>query len=181
MIIPGSVVRGLSAPLGTPGLMSLPSLRFSCDTLELQWQDNQRGVSCIHAATYRGWVWWSPWLKRPVIRLEDRFGRFDCLCHNGNFAAQEKDIDGDGVPEVTQIHGCTEVGRGYGEILRKDGRTQWGIKNSGATLTELIKALEDGAEKSVGPGGRMIGYHEVLLAYRWGDGCEPLGYVAPEA
>lgn len=181
MIIPGTVIRGRSEPTGTPGEMTFPAVKFSCDSQELPWHDNERGRSCIHAGVYRGWVWWSPMLRRPVIRLEDRFGRADCLVHNGNFAADERDLDGDGVPEITQVHGCTEVGRGYGNILRKDGKTQWGIKSSGPTLDALIKALENGEPHEVAASGRISGYHEVLMAYEWGAGCAPDGYVAPGA
>lgn len=180
MILPGTVIRGRSSPLGTPGALAIPGARFSCDTLELGWHGNERGRSCIHAGVFRGWVWWSPTFFRPVVRLEDRFGRQDCLLHAGNWAAEERDLDGDGVPEVAQIHGCTEVGRGYGEILRKDGAKQWGITTSGATLAALIDALADGEPRIVGPGGRMSGFHEVLLAYEWGPGCAPDGYATPE-
>lgn len=163
-MLEGTIVRQRSTPLGTPGALAL-SNGFGCDTLELPWHDNQRGVSCIVADVYEGWVWQSPMLKRLVVRLEDKHGRHDCLWHNGNFAADEKDIDGDGVPEVTQVHGCTEVGRGYGDIQRKDGKMQWGIKASGATLSELIEALRDASQ----PGG----FHRVRVQYLWAPGCEP--------
>jgi hypothetical protein len=156
------VVRQRSAPLGTPGAVTLLN-GFVSDTLELPWHGNERGRSCIAADEYRGWVWQSPTLRRPVIRLEDKHGRQDCLVHNGNWAADEVDLDGDGAPEVTQVHGCTEVGRGYGEVRRRDGRLQWGILRSGATLDELIRSLEDG----------LGGHHEVLLTYVWAPGCAP--------
>lgn len=138
---------------------------FACDTLELPWHSNERGRSCTIADTYRGRVWRSPMLGRLVVRLEDKHGRHDCLIHNGNWAADTEDLNGDGIAEVTQVHGCTEVGHGFGDLLRKDGRKQWGIMHSVPTLESLIAGLRDASQ----PGG----YHEVLIAYRWEAGCAP--------
>lgn len=163
-MILGKIARSASTPLGTPGHLILDN-GFQCDTLELPWKENKKGVSCTIADTYKGWVWMSPMLKRLVIRLEDKHGRHDCLIHNGNFAAEERDIDGDGVAEITQIHGCTEVGKGYGEIMRKDGLKQWGILNSGKALDALIESLEDPEQ----PGG----FDRVEITYRWAEGCYP--------
>lgn len=174
MIIKGEVVRRRSTPFGTPGVMSLAN-GFGCYTLELAWHDNERGKSCTAPGVDRGRVWWSPMLKRPVVRFVDRNGRHDCLIHNGNFAADEDDIDGDGVPEVTQIHGCTEVGAGYGDVMRKDGRKQWGIINSVKTLEELIASLRDTTVEGglADKDGYLSGYHEVEITYRWAEGCAP--------
>lgn len=174
MIIRGEVVRQRSTALGTPGRMLL-SNNFNCDTLELPWRNNERGKSCTKPDTYRGRVWWSPTLKRPVIRFEDKHGRKDCLAHNANFAAEERDQDGDGAAEVTQIHGCTAVGMTYGPIERKDKKMQWGIRFSGSTLDALIRSLRD---QSVEAGladedGFLSGYHDVEITYRWAPGMEP--------
>lgn len=174
MVIPGTVVRERSKPTGTPGVLRL-EIGFSCDTQELPWHGNERGRSCTKPGVDHGRVWWSPSLKRPVIRYEDRDGRQDCLVHNGNFAADTRDLDGDGVPEVTQVHGCTEVGRGYGNILRRDGRAQWGIKTSKPTLDALIASLRDPEVErpEIGAGGFLTGYHEVEITYSWAPGCAP--------
>jgi hypothetical protein len=173
MLVNGSVVREKSKPLGTPGSMRLDN-GFSCDTLELPWHNNERGKSCTLADSYHGTVWHSPMLKRLVIRLDDKNGRRDCLVHNGNFAADEADIDGDGASEVTQVHGCTEVGRGYGSIMRKDGKMQWGILGSGKTLQELIDSLRDEPRPVVVmPDGFAKGFNSVLLVYSWKEGCAP--------
>lgn len=168
------IIRSRSTPLGTPGHL-VAGNGFGCDTLELPWHNNQNGKSCTAAGIDRGRVWWSPMLGRLVIRLGNRNGRYDCLIHNGNFAADAVDLDGDGAPEVTQVHGCTEVGSGYGEILRKDGRKQWGVRNSGATLAALLASLADGSEARIGKDGFATGYHEVEITYRWAPGCNPEG------
>lgn len=148
---------------------------FFADALELGWHNNERGKSCTAPGVDRGRVWWSPTLKRLVIRYVDRNGREACMVHNGNWAAEARDIDGDGVPEVTQIHGCTEVGHGFGDILRKDGRKQWGIKSSGPTLERLIESLKIAGETdfSIDAHGFARGYHEVEITYRWAEGCAP--------
>jgi hypothetical protein len=177
-VIRGKVVRGESTPFGTPGRMALEN-DFRCDTLELGWHNNERGKSCTKADTYRGKVWWSPSLKRLVIRFEDKHGRKDCLVHNGNFAGEERDIDGDGAAEVTQIHGCTLVGVGHGDVQRKDGKMQFGIKQSGSTLAALIESLRvkdlSEADTVIEMNSDGHGFHDVEIQYRWGDGCAPEG------
>ncbi len=155
-----TITRGKSTPDGTPGRL-VTELGFSCDTLELPWLDNQRGISCIISGTYEGWIWQSPTMGRAVIRLEDKHGRRDVLIHNGNFAGDQTiDEDRDGEPDkFTQIHGCTEVGMGYGIINRPDGKgSQWGVLSSKPTLAKLVAHL--------GPGKHQF-------TYLWAEGCEP--------
>ena len=148
------IVRGKSTEEGTPGKLD-SGAGFICDTLELEWQNNKTGMSCIISDTYHASVWFSPHLNRKVIRLEDKHGRKDCLLHNMNFA-------GEGTGEITQVHGCTGVGEGFGYITRPDGGgTQWGIENSGSTLASLIAHIEERA------GNAMF-----TVTYSWGEGCE---------
>lgn len=156
----GVITRGTQADTGTPGRLILED-GFSCDTLELPWRDNQRGLSCIRPApggepeTYLAWIWQSPSMGRPVVRLEDKHGRKDCLVHNGTWAGDVMlDVDGDGEAGdlITQVHGCTLVGMGFGMIQRKDGKMQWGVLSSKDTLAKLVAHLGDGM-------------HE--LTYRW--------------
>jgi hypothetical protein len=168
-MIRGEVPRQRSTETGTPGAMALEN-GFSCDTLELGWHDNERGRSCTKADTYRGKVWYSPTLKRLVIRYEDKNGRQDCLVHNGNWAG---DADRG---EITQVHGCTEVGHGYGPLQRPDGRMQWGILHSGATLAGLIDSLRcdpGEADTVLSINGQELGFHDVEITYRWAEGCAP--------
>jgi hypothetical protein len=147
-----TITRLHTTPTGTPGGL-ISEKGFRCDTLELPWQHNRSGVSCINADTYKGRIWFSPHLNRNVVRLEDKHGRKDCLIHNGNFAGDVTQ------GYETQVHGCTEVGHGYAEIARPDGKLQHGISNSVSALATLIDRL--GA-----------GEHEFV--YVWADGCAPL-------
>ena len=144
---------------GTPGTLRSEK-GFQCDTLELPWADNQRGKSCIIADTYNGWVWHSPTMNRPVVRLEDKHGRRDCLIHNGTWAGDVGIDDNlDGKPDfVTQVHGCTLVGMGYSTIQRPDGEWQMGILSSKKTLAALVAHLGEGHHRFV---------------YVWEDGCAP--------
>lgn len=150
------IVRQKSAPEGTPGSLDTGE-GFICDTLELPWADNKTGISCIVPRTRKAWLWFSPHLNREVIRLEDTDGRYDCLLHNGNWA-------GEGAGEVTQVHGCTEVGRGYGQIKRPvDGNvTQFGILNSVVTLEALISHIK-----------ATVGDAPFTVTHSWADGCAP--------
>lgn len=150
-----SVLRGHSTPEGTCGKLTT-SAGFSCDTLELEWQNNKSGVSCILPDTYNASIWFSPHLDRNVIRLEDKHGRADCLVHNGNFA-------GEAEGEITQIHGCTEVGHDYGQIEKPLGGTQFGILASGNTLNMLIEHVIS----QVGENGKFT------VSYAWDDGYAP--------
>lgn len=169
----GTVVRETSRDEGTPGKMALEN-GFISDTLELEWDGNKRGTSCTKAGVYRGRVWRSKHLKYPgtetyrlVIRYADQNGRQDCLVHNANWA-------GEGAGEITQLHGCTSVGKGYGDIKRPDDRVQWGIENSGATLDKLIASLERPGEEHIEDAeGFVSGYDDVEITYKWADGAAP--------
>ena len=143
----GLIRRQPSQPWGTPGKLRTVG-GFACDTLELPWADNQRGISCILPDSYLCWPWESPTMHRTVLRLEDKHGRKDCLIHAGNFAGDQViDADHDGAADaLTQVHGCTLVGMGYGLLQRSDGKgQQLGILQSKATLQMLIAHLGPGS------------------------------------
>jgi hypothetical protein len=151
------IVRQVSVDTGTPGLLTTSAdAPFTCSTLELEWQNNRTGVSCIIADTRMGKLWYSPTLKRMVVRLDDAHGRKDVLLHNANFAGL-----GDG--ECAQIHGCTAIGQGYGKLQNPQGHMQFAVLNSGNTLDKLIAHIQantaDGASFPV--------------TYAWDAGCEP--------
>ncbi len=155
-----TIRRGQQQVWGTPGKL-VTAAGYVCDTLELPWRNNERGLSCIIADSYSGWLWQSPTMKRTVVRLENKHGRQDCLIHSGNFAGDTLlDIDGDGHGGdlVTNVHGCTLVGHGYGEIQNKQGEMQQGILHSRDALNELVEHLGTGMH---------------TFMYLWNMGCEP--------
>jgi hypothetical protein len=155
------VVRQQSTEHGTPGHLDTGD-GFECDTLELPWENNKSGISCIIPDTYAAKIWFSPHLNRNVIRLEDKHERQDCLLHNANFA-------GEASGDITQVHGCTAVGRGYGDILKPDNSgTQWGIKISGYTIDALVEHIIETVGKEA-----AFEYGAFTVSYSWADGCEP--------
>jgi hypothetical protein len=146
------VLRDKSTPEGTPGMLTVLDTGWRCCDLELEWQNNKTGVSCVIADTYSCWPWYSQHLGRMVLRLEDKHGRMDCLVHNANFA-------GEASGDITQVHGCTAVGLAFGQIQKPNSQeTQFGVTNSVATLTALMQ--------EIGPGPHTI-------QYEWAPGCEP--------
>lgn len=152
------VVRSTSktSPDGTPGQLDSGE-GFTCDTLELQWNDNERGTSCIKPApndepeTYTASIWHSDNLGRDVVRLENKYGRFDCLLHNATWA-------GEATGETTQIHGCTAVGKGYAKVTRPDGVAQFGILHSKNTIDALVAHIKE-----------QVGDAQFTVTYSWGD------------
>jgi hypothetical protein len=62
-----------------------------CETLELPWRDNYRGISCIPEGAYECRIGHSPFRGYPVYWLQDVPGRSDVQIHIGNFP---KDIRG---------------------------------------------------------------------------------------
>jgi hypothetical protein len=62
-----------------------------CETLELPWRDNQRGISCIPEGSYECKLGFSPSRKYDVYWLQNVIGRQDVQIHIGNFT---KDIRG---------------------------------------------------------------------------------------
>jgi hypothetical protein len=55
-----------------------------CETLELPWRDNQRGISCIPEGTYHAVLEMSPKRRYKVYWLTDVPGRIAVQIHVGN-------------------------------------------------------------------------------------------------
>lgn len=150
------ITRKQSTSSGTPGelvAMNPAGETFTCNTLELPWQDNTPGVSCIIDDSYGATIWHSDHLDCDVLRLEDKHGRQNCLIHCGNFAGDVSQ------GMETQVHGCTLVGSRYGSLANDDGDTQLAILNSRVTLARLIA---------------FVGSGEHTVSYQWAQGCEPV-------
>lgn len=84
---------------------------YSCFVLELRWLGNERNVSCIPPGLYTFRKAWSNANQREVIWIDRVPGRENIQLHPANFIKQLRgcgapgdgirDIDGDGVPDVT--------------------------------------------------------------------------------
>ena len=97
-----------------------------CETLELPWRDNQRGISCIPEGVYECKMAFSPSRKYPVYWLQDVPGREAVQIHIGNFP---KDI-----------RGCILLGeeRGVNQVVHSKGAFDKFMKRMGGkpfTLT----------------------------------------------
>jgi len=81
---------------------------FSCFTGELPWRDNQAGVSCIPAGSYRV-IWaWSPHLGKTTYRLLDIPGRAGVLIHSSNLMGDRA------MGFKAQLLGCIALGEKLG-------------------------------------------------------------------
>jgi hypothetical protein len=143
-----TITRKQSTPSGTPGQLVATNPAgetFTCNTLELPWQDNTPGVSCIIDDSYGATIWHSDHLDCDVLRLEDKHGRQNCA---GDVSQGME----------TQVHGCTLVGSRYGSLVNDDGDGQLAILDSRVTLAKLVA---------------FVGSGEHTVNYQWAEGCDP--------
>ena len=88
---------------GTEGILSVPSLFFSCLTFELPWRNNLPNISCIPEGSYR--LTWRSSRKKPAYHIRNVPNRSYILIHSGNFA-------GDAAKGFkTHVQGCVLLGQ----------------------------------------------------------------------
>lgn len=107
------------ATLGIGELWAGPVCVMRCHTVELPWKDNAKGISCIPAGTYQMAFTMSNRFKVPLWLVLDVPGRAGVRIHAANFAHQlegcialgmgRADLNGDGVPDVTQSKRAIEL------------------------------------------------------------------------
>lgn len=124
------LVRYETGLQGTFGKLRVPSLGFSCFTLELPWQDNKRQVSCIPVGGYECRKVQSPRFGN-VYGLKQVPGRSNILIHWGNYAGNV--LSG----FRTHSYGCILLGRSKGILV-----DQKAILTSLNTVRKLHKVLE---------------------------------------
>ncbi len=101
-----NIIRTETSNQGTFGLLSTTG--FSCYTGELEWQDNQHGISCIPAGSYQC-VWHNSPSKGWVYEVTNVPDRGDILIHIANFCGT--------TPEYkTDLLGCIGLGTSLGSI-----------------------------------------------------------------
>ncbi len=79
---------------------------FKAKTMELGWNNNERGVSCIPTGTYDVEMTHSPKYGRMMYLVKDVPGRSGIRIHSANFASQ--------------LLGCISLGSDFMDI-NKDG------------------------------------------------------------
>jgi hypothetical protein len=122
------IVRNLKDPHQTRGRLTVLNddywtAMFSCNTLELAWNDNKRNESCIPEGKYKASKHISPTFGL-CIKIHNVPNRSDILIHAGNF--------------YTDTKGCILVGKGYADI-NGDGIVD--ILHSRNTMDKLMEVL----------------------------------------
>ena len=122
--------RRSSSLQGTLGTFAIPSVMFSCYSLELPWKYNQTDISCVPDGIYRVVFEYSEHFKGRRYELKDVPERSECKFHKGNFAGSvEHGFKSD-------VKGCTLLGMLPGEI---DG--QIAVLHSESAFLELNRRL----------------------------------------
>ena len=117
---------------GTPGTLIVSGHSFSCDTLELMWDNNKNDTSCIPAGKYKCIVTYSPNMKKDLYELQNVPNRHYIRIHSGNFAGQKSK------GYKSDILGCILVGGSMGEINGQDA-----ILDSKITLAKFMEVMQN--------------------------------------
>lgn len=120
----------------TPGALTIPDKQFGCLTLELPYDDNKNGVSCIPEGVY-------DWIKIPATAkipyehiLLNVPGRSGICIHVGNYASLKK----------SDVQGCVLVGTAFADI-NGDGIPD--ITNSSVTFKKIMDLLPDSGQITI--------------------------------
>lgn len=111
-------------------------LIFDCKTIELEWQNNERNVSCIPSGFYNLKFEWSPRFNQNLWELKGVPGRSEAKIHVANY--------------YTQLQGCIAVGDLHIHI-NDDAYPD--VRNSRNTLNRLHAAMAPDTEATI----RVIG------------------------
>lgn len=105
-------------------LINYGDKKFSCNTLELPWKDNQHDISCIPAGTYQCSL--QPFHNTKMYELSPTAPRTGIFIHSGNYD--------------TDVLGCILLGDSYSDI-NHDG--QQDILNSRNTVTAMMDFVDN--------------------------------------
>jgi hypothetical protein len=131
MSIEVHIHRTPSGDTGTFGTLTIPSLDWTCHTLECPWRDNHSQVSCIPPGTYQVQIVQSPKFGH-IYGVQDVPGRANILIHSGNFGGDtSKGFHSD-------IEGCILLGLSTGVL-----EGQPAILSSRNALTKFMQLLGD--------------------------------------
>ena len=87
---------------GTYGHLLTDDEKELAHTLELHWENNERGVSCIPAGTYTCRRRFSNHFQREVFEITGVPDRSDVLIHPANF--------------VSELRGCVALGSSFADL-----------------------------------------------------------------
>lgn len=129
-----TLIRLAYLPWGTYGKLVLPDGR-EFYTVELPWNDNKGGESCIYEGTFFLGLRYSPVVKRTSGGLfdegwevQDVMGRSFIMLHPANWPSDLK--------------GCIGVGESLSIFPDKSGKQMVGVTNSRNTFEVLMNYLD---------------------------------------
>lgn len=116
---------------GTFGQLLDGQHRLVCCTLELPWRDNHPDVSCIPPGTY------------PMHRAmhHDAQGRPEYEAFALDQVPDREGIQIHIANLVCQLRGCIAPGRHFGEVTLADGRSGFGVLESGSAFAAFMSLL----------------------------------------
>jgi hypothetical protein len=126
------LIRDKTTDQGTYGVLKVMETGWQCQTIELPWRSNKRGLSCIRQGIYN-----AEYVNRTasgkftnVYYLQDVPGRSGILVHAGNVAGDiTKGFESD-------VEGCILVGKRRGIL---DG--QQAVLSSRVAMRELNEQI----------------------------------------
>jgi len=116
---------GLKQTTGQLVLFEKDEIVFQCKTLEPEWNENKKGISCIPERTYQVKKHISPTYYK-CLKVFDVAGRSEILIHWGNYR--------------DNTEGCILVGTSFQDI-NKDGLMD--VINSKAVFDKLMQVVKD--------------------------------------
>jgi len=102
---------------------------FQCETLELPWRENKRGISCIPAGDYHTEIRMSP-KYGPIYWLKDVPERTFILIHWGNWAGDKSK------GYKSNVNGCILLGKQRGLL-----GNQIAVLNSRITVKRFMHEM----------------------------------------
>lgn len=127
------IEREPSCDEGTFGKLTTDS-GFNCESLELPWHNNQRGISCVPVGGYKCSIYDSP-KHGKVYLLQDVPTRSACEIHPANFAGDyDKGWEAD-------LEGCITLGTQRSFMHNRRGINQQCVINSRIALGNFMDDL----------------------------------------
>lgn len=134
-----TLTRNETSDEGTFGTL-LTDDGFTCRTVELPWEKNAQGKSCIPTGKYLFRVTDSPkhgkcyeeWDDPATPRKEDVPGRDHIQIHSANWAGDKSK------GFFSQLLGCIALGTTVETMKTPEGKMQKGVTNSKATIAAFM-------------------------------------------
>ena len=131
-----TLTRNPSTDEGTFGTMVLDD-GSAWDSLELPWNDNDHGTSCIPTGTYLCQTINSPKHGNPTYEVKDVPNRSMIEIHSANFAGSTE------AGWESQLLGCIALGKSVEKMVNSNGDRQMACLQSKIAIAEFYKNLNN--------------------------------------